>query len=753
MAATIGSVTEGNANAEEIKNNSPDSELYENNKKYLQGSLVKFNNKIYLAKRNVPSDVDLDNPYYWEIFMDATDSKRVDELFEKTGNLDELETESKDNLVAAINEVGSIQPDWAQNDETAKDYIKNRTHWVEEKAVLEETTFTIEESDGMCALGNFPVTLSAGDICTVVYDGKTYTCTVFEFGTDIAGIGCDAFEIAFQKQPDGLYAITIGAYAGEHTISILQTTYHTIPDEFIPWEESPTATSVLYTAQSLTEEQKVQARQNIGAQDLYNCVQTDKENILGDNGSIISNSIGGNSLTIGNGVIEQKNSNQDSVSLGNAKVVFSHDIDGSSSTRGNGTFTMYGRKGEEYFKFNGTNGDVRVSGIATPTLSNDAVNKSYVDLQIANIEIPTVPTNVSAFTNDAGYLTEHQSLADYALKSEIPSPYSLPTASATELGGVKADSAEAADTQPVRIGGDGKLYTAASGDTDISLGLTSASVGQIIKVKAVDESGKPTAWEAANMPSGGGHWETVLDTVWEQDVINPTAFDSETGIFTCAEGELNNLALNTKYVFFQQCKKQGVAYNTILNDDILEVTKLSDTTFSINVTPPTTFVPTNVKFSKGACLAVTDIDAKKIRLTLDGQFRPTATSYDHPFYGINVPYFGNNTGYTQIRNAYQAYQQVTAEVESPYRIVGEILCGFNAPSQNGNFHFKNNSFCCPLIPSKFPEGDSNFSSDGTKIAKLYSTSRPWLGNTNANSESDYLKIISGTKVKLERWVE
>ena len=104
MAVTIGSVTEGNANAEEIKNNSPDSELYEKNKKYLQGSLVKFNDKIYLAKRNVPSDVDLDNPYYWEIFMDAADSKRVDELFEKTGNLDELETESKDTLVAAINE-------------------------------------------------------------------------------------------------------------------------------------------------------------------------------------------------------------------------------------------------------------------------------------------------------------------------------------------------------------------------------------------------------------------------------------------------------------------------------------------------------------------------------------------------------------------------------------------------------------------------------------------------------------------------
>ena len=38
-------------------------------------------------------------------------------------------------------------------------------------------------------------------------------------------------------------------------------------------------------------------------------------------------------------------------------------------------------------------------------------------------EIPTVPTNVSAFNNDAGYLTEHQSLADYALKTELPTEY------------------------------------------------------------------------------------------------------------------------------------------------------------------------------------------------------------------------------------------------------------------------------------------------------------------------------------------
>lgn len=293
-----------------------------------------------------------------------------------------------------------------------------------------------------------------------------------------------------------------------------------------------------------------------------------------------------------------------------------------------------------------------------------------------------------------------------------------------------------------------------------SMGITGAAAGQIAKITAVDASGKPTAWSPADMPSGGGgHWETVLDTVWAQDVINPTAYDAATGIFTCASGELDNLALGTEYVFYSQCTKEGVAYNTILNSDGAKVTKLSDTTFSIDVTPPATFVPTNIKFSKGACLAVTDIDAKKIRITLDGQFRQTATLYDKPFFGTESPYFGRNTGYAQIKNAYQAYQQVTAEVESPYRIVGEILCGFNAPSSSGNFHFKNNSFCCPLVPYVITEGIKRtyfLNSDGTKIAKLYSTNSPWMlggGSENTAISSDYLKIISGTKVKLERWVE
>ncbi len=45
--------------------------------------------------------------------------------------------------------------------------------------------------------------------------------------------------------------------------------------------------------------------------------------------------------------------------------------------------------------------------------------KAAIETKADKSEIPTVPTNVSAFTNDAGYLTEHQSLNDYYTKTEV----------------------------------------------------------------------------------------------------------------------------------------------------------------------------------------------------------------------------------------------------------------------------------------------------------------------------------------------
>lgn len=58
---------------------------------------------------------------------------------------------------------------------------------------------------------------------------------------------------------------------------------------------------------------------------------------------------------------------------------------------------------------------ITVSGV-TEEQMNDAIDEAKTEIEA---EIPTVPTNVSAFNNDAGYLTEHQSLSGYATEQWV----------------------------------------------------------------------------------------------------------------------------------------------------------------------------------------------------------------------------------------------------------------------------------------------------------------------------------------------
>lgn len=66
-----------------------------------------------------------------------------------------------------------------------------------------------------------------------------------------------------------------------------------------------------------------------------------------------------------------------------------------------------------------------------------------------------------------------------------------------------------------------------SGGTDISLGLTSATVGQTIKVKAVDTDGKPTAWEAADLPAGAGETWQFITEITLDDAVNVVTINKD----------------------------------------------------------------------------------------------------------------------------------------------------------------------------------------------------------------------------------
>lgn len=80
-----------------------------------------------------------------------------------------------------------------------------------------------------------------------------------------------------------------------------------------------------------------------------------------------------------------------------------------------------------------------------------------------------------------------------------------------------------------------------SGGTDISLGLTSATVGQTVKIKAVDTDGKPTVWEAVDA-AGAETWEKIAEIVIPEGADEATALtinkDSDGNPFSLVKARL-----------------------------------------------------------------------------------------------------------------------------------------------------------------------------------------------------------------------
>ena len=80
------------------------------------------------------------------------------------------------------------------------------------------------------------------------------------------------------------------------------------------------------------------------------------------------------------------------------------------------------------------------------------------------------------------------------------------------------------------VGNDGNVTVVdapSSGGTDKSLGITSATVGQIAKITAVDSVGKPTGWEAVDMPSGGGETWELINEITLTETVNYLIIDKD----------------------------------------------------------------------------------------------------------------------------------------------------------------------------------------------------------------------------------
>ena len=160
-----------------------------------------------------------------------------------------------------------------------------------------------------------------------------------------------------------------------------------------------------------------------------------------------------------------------------------------------------------------TSGDYNdLSNKPTIPSTTGLASEAYVNEKVAAIVIPEVPTKVSELENDKGYLTEHQSLAEYAKKSEIPAPYTLPTASTSTLGGVKVDG------NTITIA-DGVISSVGSTEPDAYIKDASVS-GNTLTLTKKDDTEVVFTPSGGSSGGGGGYAFTSGQTFTDEDKIH-----------------------------------------------------------------------------------------------------------------------------------------------------------------------------------------------------------------------------------------
>ena len=218
--------------------------------------------------------------------------------------------------------VSSQKPDWNQNDSSASNYVKNRTHYEEEKILTLVDNLTSEDYNNG---NNIPkCNFISGNSYNVVFNDILYENLVCyeEEGYRIIG---STEELPFYIDDDGGDSFYIEApdyeefvvSVFEHVSNIHKLDKKYLPDDLVRTENIADVAisgsyqdlvdayiideainaideTVKHSSQSLTEEQKLQARTNIGASDFsgnYNdltekpCAHIVEEDFIGSTNS------------------------------------------------------------------------------------------------------------------------------------------------------------------------------------------------------------------------------------------------------------------------------------------------------------------------------------------------------------------------------------------------------------------------------------------------------------------------------------
>lgn len=107
-----------------------------------------------------------------------------------------------------------------------------------------------------------------------------------------------------------------------------------------------------------------------------------------------------------------------------------------------------------------------------------------------------------------------------ALKGQAADAKSVYDAIQAAKPDIVTPTAESTATQAASAKAVWDMLGGGGSGTDISLGLTGASVGDIVKVKSVDANGKPTAWEAAGDGRGQPYKILYSQTLTEMAAVS-----------------------------------------------------------------------------------------------------------------------------------------------------------------------------------------------------------------------------------------
>jgi hypothetical protein len=365
------------------------------------------------------------------------------------------------------------------------------------------------------------------------------------------------------------------------------------------------ANAVQYVAQSLTDEQKKQARTNIGASPIPTVrywLDLKADNIIN-----LYN------MGVGYGIISPVDYDQ-TVPTGMSSpmlVIFGR------MNYGRVDITVYDGAGAVW------SGSLNLSSQTTDvTKTGDYVtNTALTDILHNYVPAENYEENLQEIAQAIGTKLDKNQGAGNAGKilgigedgNVIPQDkptYTLPQATADALGGIKADAATDEDTQDVRIGADGKMRTKPYTLTDADkTAVADAVVADGIAATLVD------------LPSGGGEtWTKILETeVTEATAtFEVTNLDNYTEFLVINSGLQNatstdsvqNLYINGAQVcanFVDVPKSGKTTYNYAIarfNGIVWECHKPNVAASATNLAPSIAYIPYNVVFGVGKATSI-----------------------------------------------------------------------------------------------------------------------------------------------------